>query len=79
MLFVGRLYTMFNPKSVYLTALVVFEIGSAVCGAAPNSKAFIVGRAIAGLGCAGLFQGSIIIMVHIIPLHKRPQYMVSNA
>ncbi|KIV80537.1 hypothetical protein PV11_08030 [Exophiala sideris] len=75
MLFLGRLYTMFNPKWVYLTALVVFELGSAVCGAAPNSKAFIVGRAIAGLGCAGLFQGAIIIMVHIVPLHRRPQIM----
>ncbi|KAI1607883.1 DNA repair protein RAD50 [Exophiala viscosa] len=75
MLLIGRLYTMFNPKWVYLIALVVFEIGSAVCGTAPNSKALIVGRAIAGLGCAGLFQGAIIIMVHVVPLHKRPQYM----
>jgi MFS family permease len=36
---------------------------------------FIVGRAIAGLGNAGLFQGAIIIIVYIVPLHKRPQYM----
>ncbi len=74
MLFVGKIYTFYNPKWVYLASLVVFEIGSAVCGAAPNSNAFIVGRAIAGLGSAGLFQGGIIIIVYVVPLHKRPQY-----
>ncbi|EHY54262.1 hypothetical protein HRR83_008161 [Exophiala dermatitidis] len=74
MLFMGRIYTLYNPKWVYLGSLVVFEVGSAVCGAAPNSKALIVGRAIAGLGSAGLFQGGIIIIVFVVPLHKRPQY-----
>ncbi|MCJ1458965.1 hypothetical protein MMC28_009342 [Mycoblastus sanguinarius] len=73
-LFMGRVYTFYDPKWVYLSSLVVFEIGSAVCGAAPNSIALIIGRAIAGLGNAGLVQGALIIIVHIIPLHKRPMY-----
>jgi hypothetical protein len=47
---------------------------SIVCGAAPNSKAFIVGRAIAGVGSAGVFSGCVNIMVITIPLHKRPMY-----
>lgn len=75
MLFLGRVYAFYNPKWVYLGSLVVFEIGSAICGAAPNSNALIVGRAIAGLGNAGLFQGAVIIIIYIVPLHKRPQYM----
>jgi MFS family permease len=75
MLLGGKLYTLFDPKWVYLGALVIFEVGSAVCGGAPNSKSLIVGRAIAGLGQAGLFQGTIIIIVYIVPLHKRPQVM----
>ncbi len=74
-LLMGKIYTFVNPKWVYLGSLVVFEIGSVVCGAAPNSTALIIGRAIAGLGNAGLFQGAVIIIVYIIPLHKRPQYM----
>ena len=74
MLFIGKIYTFYNPKWVYIASLVVFEIGSAVCGAAPSSDALIVGRAIAGLGSAGLFQGGIIIIVYVVPLHKRPQY-----
>ncbi|MCJ1312245.1 hypothetical protein MMC25_005919 [Agyrium rufum] len=73
-LFMGRVYTFYDPKWIYLSSLVVFEIGSLICGAAPNSTALIIGRAVAGLGNAGLFQGGIIIIVHIIPLHKRPQY-----
>jgi MFS family permease len=75
MLLMGKVYTFINPKWVYLGSLIVFEIGSAVCGAAPNSTALIIGRAIAGLGNAGLFQGAVVIIVYIIPLHKRPQYM----
>lgn len=75
MLLMGKVYTFVNPKWVYLGSLVVFEIGSAVCGAAPNSTALIIGRAIAGIGNAGLFQGAVVIIVYIIPLHKRPQYM----
>ncbi|KAL8783256.1 MAG: hypothetical protein Q9213_004768 [Squamulea squamosa] len=75
MLLIGKIYTFLNPKSVYLGSLLVFEVGSVICGAAPNSTAFIIGRAIAGLGNAGLFQGAIVIMVYIVPLHKRPQYM----
>ena len=75
MLLLGKIYTFLNPKWVYLGSLVVFEVGSTICGAAPNSKALIIGRAIAGLGNAGLFQGAVIIIVYIVPLHKRPQYM----
>ena len=74
-LLMGRIYTFYNPKWIFIASVVIFEIGSAVCGAAPSSNALIVGRAIAGLGSAGCFQGAIIIVVHVIPLHKRPQYM----
>lgn len=34
--------------------------------------AFIVGRAIAGLGSAGVFSGALIIIVYAVPLHRRP-------
>ncbi|OQO09092.1 hypothetical protein B0A48_05983 [Cryoendolithus antarcticus] len=64
----------FNIKYVYLTALLIFEIGSAVCGAAPNSTAFIIGRAVAGLGSAGIFSGAILIVANTVPLRQRPTY-----
>lgn len=71
-LLMGKVYTFYSAKWVFLSCIVVFEIGSAICGAAPNSIALIIGRAIAGLGSAGLFGGAIVIVTYTIPLHKRP-------
>ncbi|KAI0123089.1 putative MFS aflatoxin efflux pump [Xylariales sp. AK1849] len=70
----GKLYSFFAIKTIFLTTVTLFEVGSAICGAAPNSNVFIVGRAIAGVGAAGIFSGSIIIIVYAVPLHKRPLY-----
>ena len=41
---------------------------------APTSTALIVGRAIAGLGSAGIFSGALIIIAYSVPLEKRPIY-----
>ncbi|EAW08881.1 MDR family MFS transporter [Aspergillus clavatus NRRL 1] len=70
----GKLYTFYSTKWVYLSAIAVFELGSLVCGAAPNSVALIIGRAVAGLGGAGLFTGSILVISQTVPLQKRPIY-----
>jgi MFS family permease len=53
---------------------VIFEIGSIICAAAPTSTAFIIGRAIAGIGSAGTSTGSILVFVDLLPLQKRPKY-----
>ncbi|KAJ6135426.1 hypothetical protein N7512_000586 [Penicillium capsulatum] len=71
----GRIYTFYSTKLLFILAVVVFEVGSALCGAAPNSTAFIIGRAIAGVGSAGIFSGSTIIVSQVVPLHKRPMYV----
>ncbi|KAI3528181.1 hypothetical protein CSPX01_16415 [Colletotrichum filicis] len=68
----GAVYKLFNVKIAYLTAVFVFEIGSLISAVAPSSVVFIVGRAIAGIGTAGLFSGSIVIISLIMPLEKRP-------
>ncbi|KAF4785297.1 hypothetical protein HER10_EVM0004820 [Colletotrichum scovillei] len=70
----GKLYTFFSVKGTFLTSLFLFEVGSAICGAAPNSVSFIIGRAIAGLGAAGILSGVVVIIVHAVPLRKRPTY-----
>ena len=36
---------------------------------------FILGRAIAGVGAAGLFQGALNIVSYTVPLAKRPMYL----
>ena len=52
----------------------MFEIGSLICGVAPNSVALIVGRALAGLGSAGILTGSFVVVAHAVPLAKRPLF-----
>ncbi|OTA61029.1 putative MFS aflatoxin efflux pump [Hypoxylon sp. EC38] len=71
----GKVYTFFPVRVTFLATIFLFEAGSAICGAAPNSVAFILGRAIQGVGSAGIFGGSIISIVYSVPLHKRPLYM----
>src|SRR5579862_3040848 len=70
----GKFYTLFSVKWTYLVAIGIFELGSLVCGAARSSKVLIVGRAIAGLGCAGIASGALIIIAYSVPLHQRPTY-----
>ena len=70
----GRIYRFYDLRTVFLSCIVIFEVGSAICGAASNSVAFIIGRAIAGIGSAGIFTGSMLILIPMIPLHKRPMF-----
>lgn len=53
----GKLYQVSAVKAVFLASIVLFETGSALCGAAPNSIGFILGRAIAGIGSGGITSG----------------------
>ena len=55
--FRGQMYGQFNAKWLYITCIILFEVGSAICGAAPNIDALIVGRAICGLGGTGMYTG----------------------
>ena len=71
----GRLYTYFDIKSVFMAALTIFELGSIVCAVAQSSRIFIPGRAISGVGAAGIFSGSLTIGSYMVPLEKRPTYM----
>lgn len=53
----------------------VIEAGSILCGAAPNMVALIFGRAVAGLGAAGIFSGNLVILAEITSMKDRGKYM----
>jgi hypothetical protein len=53
----GKIFGQFNAKWMYIICLVLFEAGSAICGAAPTMDALIVGRAICGVGGSGMYVG----------------------
>lgn len=71
----GRIYAYFKIKWVFLTALLIFEIGSTICATSPNSKIFITGRAISGCGAAGIMSGALTIGNFIVAIDRRPVYM----
>ncbi|KAL2857307.1 major facilitator superfamily domain-containing protein [Aspergillus pseudoustus] len=68
----GKFYSLYSIKWVFLAALFLFELGSLICGVAPTSTALIVGRAVAGLGSAGIFTGALVTVAHTVALEKRP-------
>lgn len=57
----GKLYAEFDVKWVFLASMGLFEAGSIVCGAAPSSLALILGRAVSGVGVAGVVSGALIV------------------
>lgn len=74
-LFWGRMYANFNVKWLYIFHVVVFEIGSAICGAAPSINVMILGRAIAGLGGSGLYVGCMTLIAMTTTMTERPLYI----
>lgn len=55
----GFLFTAFNMKWLYIGGIILFQAGSALCGAAPNMNALIIGRVIAGAGGTGIYLGGL--------------------
>ncbi|BAE58627.1 unnamed protein product [Aspergillus oryzae RIB40] len=68
----GRIYKIFSVKWGFLIAVLIFEIGSLICAVAPSSTVLIVGRAVAGIGVAGIFSGALVIISMTVPLPERP-------
>jgi MFS family permease len=71
----GKTYSLFPIKAIFLTANIVFLFGSALCAAATSSTMLVVGRAVTGLGAAGLNAGLFNILVQSTPLQVRPIWL----
>ncbi|KAL4893727.1 MFS general substrate transporter [Aspergillus ambiguus] len=71
----GKLLARYSIRWIYSVAMFLFLVGSAVCGSAPNSHALIIGRAVAGLGCAGLLVAAFSLVPFLVPPRKRPIVM----
>ena len=69
------MYAQFDAKILYLICVFLFELGSAVCGAAPSMDALIIGRAICGWGGAGMYTGVMTLLSVTTTEHERPMYI----
>ncbi|KAF2420726.1 MFS general substrate transporter [Tothia fuscella] len=70
-LFFGRLYSFLSMKWLFIACVFIFEIGSLISAAAPNSAALIAGRAISGFGASGVFTGALTTLSTVVPLARR--------
>ena len=70
----GKAYKYFPLKTTFLVSIFIFEIGSLICAVAQNSVTLIVGRAIAGLGGAGIGSGAYTIIAFAAPPRQRPAF-----
>uniref|UniRef100_A0A0L0N0P3 Putative HC-toxin efflux carrier TOXA n=1 Tax=Tolypocladium ophioglossoides (strain CBS 100239) TaxID=1163406 RepID=A0A0L0N0P3_TOLOC len=70
----GSLYTKIEVKWLYLGSILTFEVGSAICGAAPNMSAMAVGRVVAGIGGSGIYLGGVNYISMFVTPAKRPFY-----
>ncbi|CAG8982088.1 hypothetical protein HYALB_00014015, partial [Hymenoscyphus albidus] len=71
----GKFYGQFNNKYLFISAVIIFEVGSVLCGAASSVNVFIVGRTLSGLGGSGLYIGAISIITAFTTIEQRPLYM----
>ncbi|KAI0759340.1 MFS amino acid permease [Irpex lacteus] len=69
--FYGKLSDLVGRKWVLYPVIVIFLIGSALCGAAQSMTWLIVARAIQGIGGGGIIQMVNIVVGDIVPLEKR--------
>ncbi|KAJ6119129.1 hypothetical protein N7523_003409 [Penicillium sp. IBT 18751x] len=74
----GKIYSQFPIKWTFLLFFFIFEVGSAICGAAQSSPMFIVGRTIAGIGSAGVANGAVTTIAAVLPTQKQALFMGLN-
>jgi EmrB/QacA subfamily drug resistance transporter len=70
----GKLGDLYGRKIVLQVALVVFLIGSALCGAAQDLTMLILFRAVQGLGGGGLMVGAMAAIGDVVPPRDRGRY-----
>ncbi|KAI4955792.1 Efflux pump dep3 [Alternaria rosae] len=74
----GKIYGIFNIKWVYIFNILLFEAGSALCGAAPNIEALIIGRVVAGVGGSGMYSGTLTYVSVLTDEREKPAYLAGS-
>jgi EmrB/QacA subfamily drug resistance transporter len=70
----GRLGDVHGRRPLMLIAIVIFLVGSALCGAAQNMTELVIFRGLQGLGAGGLFPLSLAVIGSIVPPRDRGRW-----
>jgi EmrB/QacA subfamily drug resistance transporter len=70
----GKISDLYGRKKIFMVAIVIFLIGSALAGASQNMTQLIFFRGLQGLGGGGLMALSLAIVGDIIPPAQRGRY-----
>ncbi|HZE49424.1 MAG TPA: MDR family MFS transporter [Jatrophihabitantaceae bacterium] len=71
----GKLSDIYGRKQLFLIAITIFIVGSALCGLATSMYMLAAFRAFQGLGAGGLFTLALAILADIVSPQQRPRYM----
>jgi EmrB/QacA subfamily drug resistance transporter len=71
----GKLGDLFGRKGLFIFAIVIFLVGSALSGVAQNMNELIATRAVQGLGAGGLMIGAQAIIGDVVSPRERGKYM----
>jgi EmrB/QacA subfamily drug resistance transporter len=70
----GKISDMFGRKKIFQSAIIIFLIGSALCGAAQSMNQLIFFRGLQGIGAGGLMTLVFAIIGDIVPPRQRGKY-----
>jgi EmrB/QacA subfamily drug resistance transporter len=70
----GKLGDVWGRKNLFLFAIVIFLVGSALCGAATDMTQLVLFRAIQGIGAGGLIPLSLAVVGNIVPPRDRGRW-----
>ena len=70
----GKISDMFGRKKIFQSAIIIFLVGSVLCGAAQTMNQLIVFRGLQGIGAGGLMTLVFTIIGDIVPPRQRGKY-----
>ncbi len=70
----GKLGDVYGRRPLFIIAICVFLLGSALCGVAQGMTQLVIFRAVQGLGAGGLFPLSLAVIGNIVPPRDRGRY-----
>src|SRR5690348_9939629 len=70
----GKIGDLYGRKNIFITSIVLFLAGSALCGFSQNMTELIAFRAFQGLGAGGLLVGAMAIIGDLVPPRERGKY-----